>query len=144
MKRLLREALAGDAESQFNLGVFYVNGQDDNGHPIPGDPAESIKWLLAAAKQGLPRAQIKLAEAYADQPNRTGSHAKAYLWFLLARGRLEGIHREKAQAGCDRASAGMTAEELAKTIRRAEHWKPTLRKAAAAAPPVSGQVRIQQ
>jgi TPR repeat protein len=61
MKRLLRQALAGDAESQFNLGVLYVNGRDDNGHPIPGNSAESIKWLLAPAKQGLPRAQIKLA-----------------------------------------------------------------------------------
>jgi TPR repeat protein len=61
MKRLLRQALAGDAESQFNLGVLYVNGRDHNGHPIPGNSAESIKWRLAAAKQGLPRAQIKLA-----------------------------------------------------------------------------------
>jgi TPR repeat protein len=27
-----------------------------------------MKWLLAAAEQGLPRAQSKLAELYADGP----------------------------------------------------------------------------
>ena len=132
MKRLLREALAGDAQSQFNLGVFYVNGQDDNGHPIPGNSAESMKWLLAAAEQGLPRAQIKLAEAYADQPNRAGSLAKAYFWFLLAQKGLEGIHRERAQAGCERASGAMTAAELTRTTRLAALWKPSLRNIAAA------------
>ena len=42
MKRLLREALAGDAESQFNLGVFYVSGQDDNGHAIRGNRANPL------------------------------------------------------------------------------------------------------
>jgi TPR repeat protein len=104
------------------LGVLYVNGRNDNGHPIPGNWAESIKWLLAAAKQGLPRAQIKLAEAYADRPKRAGSHAKAYFCFLLARGRLEGIHREKAQAGCDRVSTGLIAGELAKATRLTGLW----------------------
>lgn len=141
MKRLLREARAGDAESQFNLGVFYVNGQDDNGHPSRGDSAESMKWLLAAAEQGLPRAQIRLAQAYADQPNRAGSLGKAYFWFLLAQKGLEGIHRERAQAGCERASGAMTAAELATAKRLAGLWKPNLRSIAAAVAAPEGRHR---
>jgi TPR repeat protein len=145
MKRLLREARAGDAESQFNLGVFYVNGQDDNGHPIRGNAAESMKWLLAAAEQGLPRAQIKLAEAYAGQPSKAGSLAKAYFWFLLAQNRLDGIHRERAQAGCKRASGAMTAAELATATRLAGLWKPSLRNVVpAVAAPAGRQGRIEQ
>ena len=54
---------------------------------------------------------------------------------LLARTRLEGIHRERAQAGCNRASTGMTAEELAEATRRAALWRPKRRSIAATAAP---------
>ncbi len=45
---------------------------DDNGYTIPGDRAEALRWLLLAAGNGLPRAQLRLAELYADSPRGLG------------------------------------------------------------------------
>jgi TPR repeat protein len=67
-KQLLQAAEKGDAGSQWNLGVLYENGLDDNYYAVEGNRPEAVRWLLAAAEQGLPRAQIKLAEMYADGP----------------------------------------------------------------------------
>ena len=68
-KRLIEAAEAGDAGSQCNLGILYDNGVDDNGYAVEGNRPQAVRWLLAAAEQGLPRAQIKLAEVYADGPD---------------------------------------------------------------------------
>ena len=35
-KQLLRAAEAGDAGSQYNLGILYDNGMDDNGNAVAG------------------------------------------------------------------------------------------------------------
>src|SRR5207302_11218206 len=83
-KRLAQAAEGGDARSQYNLGILYDNGLDDNGYAIAGNRPRAVRWLLAAAEQGLPRAQVKLAEVYADAPDNSGSHAIAGGWFLLA------------------------------------------------------------
>jgi len=63
-RRLLQAAEAGDAAAQCNLGILYGNGLDDNGHAVEANRPQAVRWLLAAAEQGLPRAQAKLAEAY--------------------------------------------------------------------------------
>jgi hypothetical protein len=65
---LLLAAESGDAAAQFNLAVLCDSRLDDNGYPIEGNRTAAMKWLLAAAEQGLPRAQSKLAEMYADGP----------------------------------------------------------------------------
>jgi TPR repeat protein len=72
-KRLLQAAEAGDALAQCNLGILYDNGLDDNGYIAEGGRPQAVKWLLAAAEQGLPRAQVKLAEVYADGPLDPGA-----------------------------------------------------------------------
>ena len=51
-----------------DLTVLCDNRLDDNGYPIEGNRTGAMKWLLAAAEQGLPRAQSKLAEMYTDGP----------------------------------------------------------------------------
>src|ERR1051325_1884522 len=76
-KRLLRAAEAGDAGSQYNLGILYDNGLDDNGYAVTGNRRQAVKWLLAAAEQGLPRAQVKLAGVYAHAPDISGNPAGA-------------------------------------------------------------------
>src|ERR1051325_5367803 len=98
-KRLLQAAEAGDARAQYNLGVLFGNGLDDNGYAIEGNRPQAVKWLLAAAEQGLPRAQVKLAEVYADGPDISGSHATAGGWFLLAALGLCGVHLQRARSG---------------------------------------------
>lgn len=119
-------AREGNADAQFNLGVLCDNRTDDNGHAIGGNRAEAIKWLLAAAEQGLARAQIRLAEIYVEQPDSDGSHTDACSWFLLARSKLAGVHRERAQSGYDRIAVGLSAAQITEIAKRVQLWKPTL------------------
>ena len=79
-KHLLEAAERGDAEAQFNLGVIYENGLNDSRYAAEGNRPEAVRWLLAAAEQGLPRAQIKLAEIYAGEPDMPESSVRACGW----------------------------------------------------------------
>src|ERR1043165_8557725 len=56
---LKTKAESGDAEAQFALGLIYDLGID-----APRNYAESGKWYLKAANQGLPEAQFKLGVRY--------------------------------------------------------------------------------
>src|ERR1700751_2639156 len=78
MRHLRLAAESGDAAAQFNLGVLSDSRLDDNGYTIEGDRAESLKWLPAAAEQGLPRAQSRLAELYAGGPNASENFVNAF------------------------------------------------------------------
>ena len=112
MKHLRLAAESGDAGAQFNLGVLSDGRLDDNGYAIEGNRAEAIKWLLAAAEQGLPRAQSRLAELYAAGPNASGNFVNACAWFLLATQNSGGIHRHQAQSGYERIATGLTPAQL--------------------------------
>src|ERR1700737_1691653 len=93
MRHLRIAAESGEAAAQFNLGVLYDSRIDDNGYAIESHREEAIRWLLAAAEQGLPRAQTRLAELYADGPNASGDYVNACVWFLLATESSRGIYR---------------------------------------------------
>jgi TPR repeat protein len=134
-KRLLLAAEAGDARSQCNLGILYGNGLDDNGYAVEGNRPEAVRWLLAAAEQGLPRAQVKLAEVYADAPDISNSHAAACGWFLLAALGLRGIHLHRARSGYERTASHLTPAQIAEARRFARDWTPKLPKQAASLPP---------
>jgi len=123
-KRLLQAAEAGDAVSQCNLGILYDNGVDDNGHAVAGNRREAVKWLLAAAEQGLPWAQVKLAEVYADSPDTSGSYASAGGWFLLAALGLHGVHLHRARSGYERVASRLTPAQIAEANRFAQDWTP--------------------
>jgi TPR repeat protein len=123
-KRLLEAAEAGDAGSQFNLGILYDNGVDDNGYAVEGNRPQAVKWLLAAAEQGLPGAQVTLAEIYAEAPDRSGSHAAACGWFLLAALGLQGIHLHRARSGYEHIAAHLTPAQIAQARRFARDWTP--------------------
>ena len=123
MRRLAQAAREGDAGAQFNLAVLLDKRTDDNGYPIAGNRTEAAKWLLAAAKQGLPRAQIRLAEMYVDRPDTDGSHADACFWLLVALSNLAGTQRERAQSGYARVAAGLSPAQIAAVIKRVWLWK---------------------
>ena len=62
--RLAREiwlvlAEAGDAQSQFGLGMML-----ENGHGVPPDPEKAFQWYLRAADQGMSEAQLSLGSLY--------------------------------------------------------------------------------
>jgi hypothetical protein len=123
-KNLLQAAERGDAEAQFNLGMLYDNALDDSHYPTQGDRPEAMRWFLAAAEQGLSRAQIKLAEMYADEPEAPESSVKACAWFLLAATGLRGAHLQKAQSAYRNASSRLTPMQIAEVSRFTQSWKP--------------------
>ena len=124
IKHLILAAESGDAAAQFNLAVLYDSRLDDNGYAIEGNRAEAMKWLLAAAEQGLPRAQSKLAEMYADGEDVPEDYINACAWFLLGTTSLRGIHRHRAQSGYERISSHLTPAQLARAKHFAGNWKP--------------------
>lgn len=50
-------AEGGRREAQFNLGIFYLNGQG-----VPRNPDKGVEWLKKSARQGLQEAIDTLAE----------------------------------------------------------------------------------
>ena len=123
-KHLLQAAERGDAQAQFNLGIMYENGLDDSRYVVEGNRPEAVRWLLAAAEQGLPRAQIKLADIYAGEPETPENSVKACGWYLLAQTSLRGAHLQKAQSAYQRASFRLTPSQIADVRRFAQGWKP--------------------
>jgi len=123
MRHLRLAAESGKAAAQFNLGVLYDSRLDDNGYAIEGNRVEAIKWLLAAAEQGLPRAQSKLAELYANSPNSPGNYVNACAWYLLATTSCRGIHREQARFGYERMASHLTPAQLVRAKHLARLWR---------------------
>jgi TPR repeat protein len=124
MKHLLEAAERGDAESQFNLGIIYENGLDDSRYAVEGSRPQAMRWFLAAAEQGLPHAQLKLAEIHAAEPDIPESSVTACRWYLLAMTSLRGARLQKAQSAYQRASFRLTSSQIAEVRRFAEGWKP--------------------
>lgn len=123
--RLLQAAHRGDAEAQFNLGIMYENGLDDSRYVAEGNRTEAMRWLLAAAEQGLPRAQIRLAEIHAGELETPGNSVRACQWYLLATTHLRGAYLQKAQIAYQRISVHLTPADNAEVRRFAQAWKPT-------------------
>jgi TPR repeat protein len=122
-KHLILAAERGDAEAQFNLAVMYQNGLFDSRYVAEGSRSETARWLLAAAEQGLTRAQVKLAELYAGEADRPDGLVKACEWYLLAARGLRGAHLQKAQSAYHRAAKDLTAVQTAEVTRFVEGWQ---------------------
>lgn len=135
MRHLRLAAEAGDAAAQFNLGVLFDSRLDDNGYAVDGNRAEATKWLLAAAEQGLPRAQNRLAELYASGRGTATNQVHACAWFLLASANSRGIHRHHARSGYERVASQLSPAQLAKVKRLAGLWRAAGRDEVAAAEP---------
>lgn len=128
-KQMLVAAERGDAEAQFNLGTIYDNTLGSP-YPVAGGRPEAMRWFLAAAEQGLSRAQGKLAEMYDEERELPENSVKACAWFLLAATGLRGSHLQRAQSAYRSASSRLTPAQIAEVRRLTQSWKP---KAAAAA-----------
>ncbi|MFE0753468.1 tetratricopeptide repeat protein [Inquilinus sp. NPDC058860] len=126
MRRLQRDAELGDAVAQFNLGIVYGNRSGEPGHTVEDRRMDAIRWLLRSANQGLPRAQNRLAEIYAEGPASSKDAVKACAWFLLAATAEPGARGQAARSGYQRAAAHLTAMQIAQAHRRASRWKPKI------------------
>ncbi len=74
----------GDREAQFALGVLFDNCLPDHGPRDADSHAQAIYWLRRASRQGLPRAQAKLAEIYSEQPRSPLDLVRALGWYMRA------------------------------------------------------------
>jgi hypothetical protein len=123
-KHLIQAAERGDAEAQFNLAVMYENGVLDSRYVAEGSRPEAVKWFLAAAEQGLPRAQVKLAEICAAEADQANGPLEACKWYLLASSGLRGGQLEKIQSAYRRAALCLTPEQTVEVSRLVGSWRP--------------------
>ena len=123
-KGLLQAAERGVAEAQFNLGMMYGNGSNDSRYAVAGDRQEAIRWLTAAAEQGLSRAQIKLAELYTADSATPESSVKACGWLLLSTAGLRGAQLQEARSAYQRAADRLTPLQIAEVKHFANSWTP--------------------
>jgi TPR repeat protein len=56
----------------------------NNGHGVPQDYAEGLKWARLAAEQGFAAAQYSVASAYANGQGAPQNYAEAAKWARLA------------------------------------------------------------
>jgi hypothetical protein len=107
----------------------------DSRYVAEGSRPEALRWFLAAAEQGLARAQVRLAEIYAAEPDQPHGSLEACKWYLLATSGLRGGHLEKVQSAYQRVALCLTPVQTAEVSRLVESWKPT----GALAAPMSDQ-----
>jgi hypothetical protein len=71
-----RDANAGEAIAQYNLGLMWEHGQ----HPLHRDPRQAAAWYVRAAKQGHVESMVRLA----DVQKQLGYASAAASWATLA------------------------------------------------------------
>lgn len=74
-----QEAEAGDAASQRNLGLLYLNGLG-----VPQNPAEAAHWFKAAADQSFAPAAANLADLYLRGTGVAADRKKAAEYMRIA------------------------------------------------------------
>lgn len=77
--KLQREAEAGDADAQYQLGSMYSMGGG-----VPVDAVKAVDWFQRAAAQGLAKAQNYLGYIYLNGEGVPKDAVKALEWFLKA------------------------------------------------------------
>lgn len=128
MSHIRAEAERGDANAQFNFGMFCDNNVDENGHAAARDRIEAIKWLLKAANQGLGRAQSRLADIYVEESDLK----RAYAWYLVATANPRGINIDHTRIAMARIAPKLTETDIDRAGARA---RALIAKINVAAPP---------
>lgn len=115
-------AESGDSAAQYNLGVAILNRIVKDRETADYNHTEAAKWLLRAARQGLPRAQIKLAERLTDDAPTANACVRACAWYLVAAEKASGIQRHTALTGFEQASRALSPSHIARSRRLAVLW----------------------
>lgn len=86
--RLQKEAGAGNAEAQFNLGRIYLRGEGSTGvafvRDVPRDIAKAVEWLQKAAMQGNVNAQCDLGMVFKFGLGVKEDAQRAFMWLQKA------------------------------------------------------------
>ena len=73
------KAEKGDAEAQYDLGVYYGNGQG-----VAKDEIEAVNWYRKAAEQNYVEAQYNLGFCYYNGQGVAQDYAEAAKWYRKA------------------------------------------------------------
>lgn len=77
--RLVDDAIAGKAESQYELGRLYQIGEG-----FAKNDDSSFAWYLKAASQGHQQAQLQIAILYSLGRGTKQDYLRSYVWNILA------------------------------------------------------------
>jgi TPR repeat protein len=73
------KAQAGDAESEVELGLRYLDGKD-----VPKNQVEAVKWFRKAAEQNFAAAQNRLGVCYGNGEGVAKDQVEAIKWYRKA------------------------------------------------------------
>jgi TPR repeat protein len=90
------------------------------GHGVPQDYKEAMRWYRLAADQGNALAQFELGSMYDKGLGVPKDYIQAHMWFNLA-GASGNAGGSKNR---DMVARKMTPAEIAEAQRRAWEWKP--------------------
>jgi TPR repeat protein len=105
----------GDAPTQYNLGLLYLDG-----HGVPQSPAEAVKWFKRAAEQDYTDAQHNLGAMYGSGQGVKRDYIQAYKWLNIC--------AAKGNAGCasqrDLVAKKLKRSQLETAQRLSTEFKP--------------------
>jgi TPR repeat protein len=108
-------AEAGDAPSQFNLGLMYLDGVG-----VPQNSERAVEWFRRSADRGYAKAQYNLGSLYAVGHGVRRDLVTAHMWMNLCASSGDA----KCAAQRDLIARKLKARDLAAAQRRAAEWKP--------------------
>jgi uncharacterized protein len=79
-----RAAEQGNPQAQLNYALMLGQGLGGTDPEKDRDPAAMLRWLLLAADQDYPRAQVQLGKVYLSGRDFPADVAEAVYWFRLA------------------------------------------------------------
>lgn len=115
--RMKVSATLGEDAAQYELSQMYREGRG-----VPQNRAEMMKWLGRAARQGHAEAQLELAVALAEGPER--NDVEAYYWSLLAASQGGEAVAKRAMAKRDELARRLATREVDRTQAQAVAFTP--------------------
>ena len=114
LSKTKRDAKAGHAGAQNNLGVMYENGDG-----VPKDLAKAVEWWQKAAAQGNAIAQYLLGRMHWLGEGVSKNHVLAYAWLNLSA--AQGFDAAKELR--DRVEKELTPAQRGEGQSMSTNWK---------------------
>jgi hypothetical protein len=111
VEELTAKAEAGDADSEYRLGLCYYNGEG-----VDKDFSEAVKWYRKAAEQNYAKAQNDLGYCYGKGQGVTKDEVEAVKWYRKA------AKQNLAAAQCNLAVCYYNGRGMPKDHVTARQW----------------------
>ena len=105
----------GDAPSQFNLGLMYVDGLG-----VPQDYNQALSWFERSAQQDYAKAQLNLGAMYASGKGIKRDYIQAYKWLNVCAAKGE----QKCVAQRDLVAGKLKPKQLVAAQRLSSEFTP--------------------